>query len=338
MLISFSLMGAAMVILALTPSVAVIGMAAPVIVIICRLAQGFALGGEVGPSTAYLIEAAPPQRRGLFVSFQYVGQQAAVLAAGLIGFGLSSVLSPAALDAYGWRIAMLVGAVIVPFGLSLRKSLPETLHAPEVVAPATAAATSRVRLIVILGFLMLASGTTVTYVSNYLKTYATETLHLASDVGFLATITSGLMGVILCPIGSWLSDRYGRRTILLPFWSYLAVVGVPVFAMLDHLRSPAAVVGAAALLGLYQMASPSVLIALTESLPKHIRGGAVGLIYALAIAIFGGSTQFTVAWLTGLTHSNLAPAWYMTGAVVVGVIAMLFLPETAPRVLARRKG
>src|SRR6185436_5307642 len=127
MVLSFTLMGMAMTVLALTPSYAQIGLAAPAMVILARLVQGFALGGEVGPSTAFLVEAAPPNRRGFFVSLQYMGQDTAVLFAGLIGFGLSSALSPGALDAWGWRVAFLIGAVIIPFGLMLRRALPETL-------------------------------------------------------------------------------------------------------------------------------------------------------------------------------------------------------------------
>ena len=114
MLLSFGLMGAAIVGLALTPPARSIGVAAPILAIGFRLMQGFALGGEVGPSTAYLVEAAPPHRRGLYVSMQYMGQDAAVLAAGLMGVGLAGVMGADALRDYGWRIAFLAGAVIVP--------------------------------------------------------------------------------------------------------------------------------------------------------------------------------------------------------------------------------
>jgi len=135
MLLSFGLMGVAIVGLALTPPARVIGPAAPILAIAFRLMQGFALGGEVGPSTAYLVEAAPPNRRGLYVSMQFMGQDAAVLAAGLMGVGLASVMGADALRDYGWRIAFLAGAVIVPFGLMLRSGLTETLHAPETEPP-----------------------------------------------------------------------------------------------------------------------------------------------------------------------------------------------------------
>src|SRR5580658_987771 len=127
MVLSFGLMGASILGLALTPSYAQIGIAAPILLVIFRLVQGFALGGEVGPTTAYLIEAAPPHRRGLYVSLQLMTQDLAVLAAGLAGFVLTTWLTPAALDAWGWRIAFLVGASIVPLGLRMRRNLPDTL-------------------------------------------------------------------------------------------------------------------------------------------------------------------------------------------------------------------
>jgi len=127
MLLSFTLMGVAMVGLALTPSYRAIGIAAPILAIGFRLVQGFALGGEIGPNTAYLIEAAPPHRRGLYVSFQYMSQDGSILVSGLVGYGLASLLSDAAMDSWGWRVAFLLGAAIVPFGLILRRQLAETL-------------------------------------------------------------------------------------------------------------------------------------------------------------------------------------------------------------------
>src|SRR5450432_1640450 len=128
MLLSFALIGVGVVGLPLTPSYAAIGIAAPLIAIAFRLLQGFALGGEVGPSTAFLMEAAPARRRGLYVSLQATSADVAVLVAGLVGVGLASALEPAALNSWGWRAALLGGAVIIPFGLLLRRTLGETLQ------------------------------------------------------------------------------------------------------------------------------------------------------------------------------------------------------------------
>jgi MFS family permease len=329
MLLSFSLMGAAIFGLALTPSFSAIGVGAPALAILFRLVQGFALGGEVGPNTAYLVEAAPPHRRGLYVSFQYLSQDLSILVSGLVGFVLASNLNDAQLDAWGWRAAFLLGAVIVPFGLILRRELAETLQA----APAEAAAEPHPGFarIAALGLMMLTGGTIMTYGLTYLNTYATQTLHMATKTGFLATIAVGLAGLSCDILGGWLSDKFGRKPVMIGPWALLLVLTVPGFHMLSTWRTAAVLVGMTLLLQAAQsIATSSVLVSVTESLPQRVRCGSLGLIYALAISTFGGSAQFIFAWLTRATGNPLAPAWYMTGAVVLGLCAMLLMPETAP--------
>ena len=128
MIASFALIGIGVTGLPLIPSYASIGIAAPILAICFRLIQGFALGGEVGPSTAFLMEAAPPLRRGFYISLQATSADVAVMVAGLVGVGLASLLDAAALDSWGWRVALLAGAIIIPFGLVLRRTLGETLQ------------------------------------------------------------------------------------------------------------------------------------------------------------------------------------------------------------------
>src|ERR1700752_3127561 len=134
MILSFVMMGCAIIALAVTPSYETIGVAAPIIVIIARMIQGFSLGGEVGPTTAYLMEAASPRNRGFSVSWQPASQQIAATAGALAGVVLAKSMDGAALDSYGWRIAFLLGAVCLPFGVWMRSRLPETVHAAEVKA------------------------------------------------------------------------------------------------------------------------------------------------------------------------------------------------------------
>ncbi|MGH6985656.1 MAG: MFS transporter [Caulobacteraceae bacterium] len=339
MILSFSLMGASIVGLALTPPFAMIGLAAPALAIGFRLLQGFALGGEVGPSTAFLIEASPPSRRGFYVSLQSMTQDGAVLVAGLVGFGLSSVMTEGALEAWGWRAAFLLGAVIVPFGLLLRSRLAETLHEGAAVeSDARGDRFLAYARIAIVGFVLLGSGTIVSYVLTYLTTYAETTLKMATSVAFTATIVQGLVGVLFDAPGGWLSDRFGRRSVMIIPWALLLCATLPCFWAISHFRTESALIWATALLTVFSSISgSSVLVAITESLPRSVRAGALGTIYALAISALGGSTQFIIADLIRVTRSPLAPAWYMAAAVAVGIAAMFFIGETAPARPAKKR-
>jgi MFS transporter, MHS family, citrate/tricarballylate:H+ symporter len=330
MLLSFSLMGFGIAGLALTPSYTSIGLAAPILVVLFRLVQGFALGGEVGPTTAFLIEAAPPERRGLYSSLQYTTQDLSVLIAGLVGLGLANTLSEEALQDWGWRAALLIGVAIVPFGLVLRRALPETLH----VRAATASPRPPVRSyrrIAMLGGIMLAAGTIATYTNGYLATYAIHDLHMSPSIAFGATVIVGLCGVVFQPLSGILSDRFGRKPVMLVPLGLLLLATLPSFALIAHFRNPAALYGAtfvlASLLGL---GAPACITWLTESLPTHIRSGALSLVYAISISVFGGSAQFIAAALIERTGNPLAPAWYMAGAMAVGLAAMVATRESAP--------
>ena len=332
MLLSFSCMGIAMTGLALTPSYASIGVVAPILVIAFRLLQGFALGGEVGPTTAYLMEAAPIEKRGVYASLQYSTQGLAVMTAGLIGVLLARLLDPQALDAWGWRVAFLVGTLIVPFGLLIRNSLPETYegHSRSQSGPSSTGARPHLR-IAALGGVMLASGTIVAYVMDYMTTFATVTLHMRADVAFGTTVIVGLTDFCLAPVGGWLSDRYGRKPMMMIPWILLFVGVVPAFALITRFPTPATLLGTtAALAVLNTFGSAPVLVSLTEALPVSVRSGAVAITYALAISTFGGTAQFIVTWLIVVTGNPLAPAWYMMAAVGIGCAAMIAMRETAP--------
>ena len=342
MLLSFGLIGIAVIGLPLTPSYAAIGLWAPALVVGFRLLQGFALGGEVGPSTAFLMEAAPLMRRGFYISMQAMSADAAVLVAGLVGVLLAHWLSPAALDAWGWRVALGLGAVIVPFGWFMRRSLVETLDVAATRA-ATAAPSSGPRMpgyrrVALLGLAMLAAATTTNYVLDYMTTYASVTLGMPERLALGATVMVGLCGLVCDPLSGWLSDRIGRKPVMVVPWVVLLLAIFPAFWLLGRERSSIALFGITAVLTIAStLSTGTVLVAVTESLPAHVRSGALAMVYALAISVFGGSTQFAVAWLTRLTGNPLAPAWYMIGAVLVGLLAVTLLPESAPVRLAQRR-
>jgi MFS family permease len=330
MMLSLCLIGVAVTGLSLTPSYASIGTLAPVLVIVFRLLQGFALGGEVGPSTAFLLEAAPPSRRGLYVSLQATSADTAVLVAGLVGVVLASTLDAAQLDAWGWRVAQLLGVCIIPFAFVLRRTLNETLTAPSVADHGSASRAGYGRVF-FLGLMMLSAATTNNYVLEYMTTYASNTLGMSAAVSFGATAMIGARGLLCDTLGGWLSDRFGRKPVMILPWLLLIVAIYPSFWLLDQLRTRAALLSVSAVLnGIQTLSSATIIVAITESLPKRVRSGGIALIYALAISVFGGSTQFLVAWIIHVTGNPMAPAWYMLGAVTIGLIAMARLPETAP--------
>lgn len=330
---SFAMMSAAVLLLAVTPSYETIGIAAPLLVIFARLVQGFALGGEVGPTTAYLMETAPAERRGLAVSFQPASQQIAATAGALVGEILSLTMTSEALSAYGWRIALLLGAATLPFGLWLRSALPETLHRPDTPAPGVQPVSRQpaARRIMSLGFVILASCTIITYVTGYMTTYALNTLQVSAPLAFGATLICNTVGIAAALLGGWLADRAGRRHIMIGPQIAALLMTYPVFFWISESRSALALLGGlGALTMIGTIPYSAFYVSMAEGLPKNIRGGAFATTYAFAIAIFGGTAQPIVTWLIHLTGSALAPAWYMLVASAAGLCAMLLIPETAP--------
>ena len=347
MLLCLVMIGMSMAAIAVVPPYARIGVSAPVLAVLARLVQGFSLGGEVGANTAFLAEAALPERRGATVSWQGVSQLIALIAGSLVGVALASSLTAAALDTYGWRIAFLVGAVTVPVGYGLRANLHETLHERETDSPQARGITGaspaetippgrgelarRHWRIIVLGLVIIAAGTVGTYILDYIATYAQSTLHLSARAGFLATLAGCAAGVPAVLLAGRLSDRYGRRPINV--WCNLAFLLAiyPVFAWVDAARSATALILGVALLWVLSIGNfGTFCAAMTEALPRRIRSGAFGTAYATAIALFGGTTQLVVTWLIHLTGSAIAPAWYLTGCTLVGQIAYMLFPETAP--------
>ncbi|HLZ74213.1 MFS transporter [Phenylobacterium sp.] len=338
MMLSFALMGLAIIGLACIPSYAAIGIVAPILAVIARLVQGFSLGGEVGPTTAYLMEAADSRRRGLTVSWQGASQGLAGTVAALVGFTLSSLLPPAALDAYGWRVAFLLGAVTLPYGLWLRRNLPETLHTPEPAGTVAAADSesrgalmAASRRVLLLGLLVISAGSIASSVSSYMTTFAQHALHMRPSLAFAGGVISSLSGVIGYLGGGWLSDRVGRRPVMIaPALAHLLVM-IPVFYWIVEARSGTALLVGAAINGVLAGSGASAFYAaMTESLPKRIRSGSFAAIYAIANAIFGGTTQLIVTWLTHATGSTMAPVGYMFVAAMVGIVARWLIVESAP--------
>jgi len=327
MILTFSLMGAAIVGLSLTPSYGLIGMAAPILAVLFRMLQGFALGGEVGPNTAFLVEAAPPNRRAFYVSLQFATQNFSILVAGSVGLLLSSTLSPAALVDWGWRAAFMVGALIVPFTIMIRRTLGETLVHGEQAADGPRV--KRISLIAAAGMLLLAGATIGTYTVNYITTFAQHVLRMDATTAFGATMVMGVTMTSFNLVSGWLADRYGRRPVALTAWLLLFLAGIPAFLLMSQYRNAVTLLSMTALLALLMgLLTPASVTLFTEALPARIRAGALGTVYAVSIAIFGGSAQFLEQLLTDKTGSPIAPAFYMTAAIGIGVIGIFMLEET----------
>jgi MFS transporter, MHS family, citrate/tricarballylate:H+ symporter len=336
MLFCLVLMGGAILLAALIPSYAAIGVMAPALFVLVRLAQGFALGGQVGSTTAFLMEAAPVQQRGYYAAWQVGSQYCAALTGGMIGFILSLIMSAHAFQDYGWRVAFALGGISLPFGLFLIRTLPETLHLVENAArPARRQSDRQLWLkhsrVILLGLIVLASSTIHTYVTNYMTTYAQTVLKFGSTSSFAATIIVGICGIIGGLFGGWLSDRLGRWPVMVwPRALYLILVW-PLFAWMVATHSLFALYCSTAILVLLGGISFGPFpAALTESLPQVIRGSTFGTVYAVSIALFGGTAQPVNLWLLRVTGNPIAPAWYLIVAGLCGLVATVLISETAP--------
>lgn len=332
MMLSYVMMGSAIAAMALIPPYSVIGAWAPVLAILARIVQGVSLGGEVGSIMAFLTEAGPPRRRGLTVAWQPASQAIAAVAGSSIGLILAATMPPQFLDAWGWRIAFLLGALTVPFGLMLRRTLPETLHAPEPAPPPVAAGQRwrHVRLVV-LGLMVLGGGTISTYVLDYMTTFAQGTLHMASTVAFAATLLPNAVAFGAVLLGGWISDRMGRRPVMI--WTQLiyVLIALPTFLVIVHQRTALTLIGGSCLLSfLSTFAMGAFYPALSESFPKAVRGRGVAITYACAIAVFGGSTQPMITWLIHATGRPEAPGVYLAAALLMALIGMSLILESAP--------
>ncbi|MBW8814352.1 MAG: MFS transporter [Caulobacterales bacterium] len=321
----------------LTPSYAQAGIWAPLMLLVCRLLQGFSTGGEWGGATAFLVEYAPPGRRGLFGSLQQLSTGLAQLCAIGSALLLNSRLAPADLDAWGWRLPFLLGFVLAPIGYYLRARVAES---PEFVRTVEAGAVARSPLVLALtahraavltclGLTMVWTVATYIYVT-FLPTYATQTLGMAARTALTATILGSLANSLVVPISGLLSDRFGRWPLLVSA-SGLLLLSIPLFRFAATEQTFGALVVVAVvgglLLGLYNGAAPGLLCAL---FPTQVRYTALSVGYNGAVMLFGGFAPFIATMLVRQTGSAIAPSYYVAACALVS-LTVLCLPLKAYR-------
>jgi MFS transporter, MHS family, citrate/tricarballylate:H+ symporter len=329
LIVTLAIMAAGTVVITLCPTYATIGIAAPIIVLAGRLLQGFSAGVELGGVSVYLSEIATPGNRGFYTSFQSASQQVAIVVAAIIGFGLSELMPADTVAAWGWRIPFFIGCLIIPVIFVLRRTLEET---PAFLAMKTHPTTSEVFSsaavnwrIIVLG-MMLAAMTTVTFyfVTVYTPTFGKNVLKLSSQDALLVTLLVGITNFIWNPVGGALSDRIGRKPVLLAIAGLSFVTAYPALLWLTAAPTFGKLLAVEMMFSLYfGVYSGTMLGALVEVVPAHVRTTCFSLAFALAAALFGTFTPFASTMLIDRTGDKASPGFWLMCAAASGFIAAL---------------
>ena len=323
--LSIWLMVAGTAVMAMMPSYAAIGVIAPIAVFGARLLQGFAVAGEFGSSTAFMIEHSP-HRKGYYSSWQFSGQNLAKLLATAFGFGLITYLSPAQLHGWGWRIPFLFGLAVGPVGIYIRRRLTET---PEFLETTTTRTPLREifeteKMALLLGIGIIALGTSSTYFSLYIPTYATKVLHLPAATGYMVALILAPLGILLSPVAGHLADRFGLQRMMLPSAILMLLSFYPVFAMIVRHPSVFTLLSGLILETLLLIAySSAIAVAMARLFPARTRVTGLSLSYNVGVTIFGGFAPAMFTWLTAITHNSAAPSFYLIATAVVSIAALL---------------
>ncbi|WP_153098879.1 MFS transporter [Paraburkholderia hayleyella] len=339
-----ALMTLGILLLAIAPPYSAIGIGAPIIIVVGRLLQGFSAGGEFGSSTALLIEAAPPSRRGYYGSWQMASQAAALLIGALVGAAISRGLSQEALHSWGWRVPFILGLVIGPVGFYIRRHLTDSevfLHAKQTAPRVTLRDVfkNHTREIVCgLGAVIALTATVYVFIS-YLPTFAVKQLKLPYAESFYALIVGNLLLTVLSPItGAW-SDKIGRKGLSLWSLGISLVLIYPLFAWLAAEPSIMRLIIVQAILSVTLSGYYGPFGAMiAELFPAHVRSTGLSLAYNIAVMLFGGFGPFIVTWLLKHTGSPLAPTYYVMSGLALSFVAIAWIPSQRHAALeAQRK-
>jgi MFS transporter, MHS family, citrate/tricarballylate:H+ symporter len=331
LLLTLSLMAAGTFSIACTPGYATIGLLAPLLVLAGRLLQGLSAGVELGGVSVYLSEIATPGHKGFFVSWQSATQQLAVVFAALLGLGLTSSLSADSMTRWGWRIPLLVGCIIVPFVLVIRRSLEETevfrarKHHPTMREVIRTVATHW--QLVLLGMMMVTMVTVSYYlITAFTPTFGGSVLHLTGTASLAVTLFVGISNFIWVPIMGAFSDKVGRRPILLACTILTLVTAYPAMAWLVSAPSFSRLLVIELWLScMFGSYSGAMVVFLTEIMPEEVRTSGFSLAFSLATAIFGGFTPAICTYLIHVTGNRAMPGAWLSAAAASGLIAVLLL-------------
>jgi metabolite-proton symporter len=329
LLLTLALMSIGTLSIACVPGYNSIGIVAPLIVLAGRLVQGFSAGVELGGVSVYLSEIATPGHKGFYVSWQSASQQCAVVFAAILGVILTSRLSPEQMTAWGWRIPLLVGCLIIPVLFLIRRSLEETeeflarKHRPAVREILHSLADNW--RIVAVG-MMLVTMTTVSFylITAYTPTFGHAVLHLKSKDNLIVTLCVGISNFIWLPLMGAFSDRVGRRPLLLTCTVLALLTSYPALSWLVNSPSFLRLLTVELWLSfLYASYNGAMVVFLTELMPAHVRASGFSLAYSLATAIFGGFTPAICTYLIEKTGNQAVPGIWLSLAAVTGLIAVL---------------
>jgi MHS family proline/betaine transporter-like MFS transporter len=335
LLLTFGLMGAATFAIGLIPPFAVIGIAAPLLVVLARLLQGLAAGGAIGGATAMLTEHAPPGRAGFFASWQAASQAGALLLGAVAAATVSALASPEQLNAWGWRVPFFASAVILPLGLYIRRRVDD----PEAFVRQRAAS-SPVRLLwrthraaVARGFGITIIWTVSTYFFFvYVPLYAHTVLKLPMSTTLFTNSLALALMLGVAPVAGHLSDRLGRYHLMIAAAVAIVLLIRPGFGFLlnhPHASALAAFQAVSAVLAaLFIGPAPA---AIAELFPISVRSSGMGLAYNFSVTVFGGFAPLIATSLIARTGNPLSPTWYVMFSCGLSLLALLLTLRTNSR-------
>jgi len=331
LIVTLAIMAMGTLLIAFVPSYATIGLAAPALVLIGRLLQGFSAGVELGGVSVYLAEMAPPDQKGFYVSWQSGSQQVAIVVAAIIGYILNTMMMPQTMSDWGWRIPFFIGSLIVPFIFIIRRSLQETeaflarKHHPTLSEIFNSILSNW--QIVLAGMLLVVMTTVSFYlITVYTPTFGKSVLKLSITDSLVVTCCVAISNLFWLPVMGALSDRIGRRPILLAFTVMTILTAYPSIAWLVSDPSFERMLMVELWLSfLYGGYNGAMVVALTEIVPASVRTVGFSLCYSLATALFGGFTPAVSTALIEATGDKAAPGLWMTFGAVCGLAATLMV-------------